>query len=169
MSPSARNEQPIEWRIVLVRGQRVMLDTDLAALYGVEVKALNQAVKRNADRFPADFMFQLTREEAAALRSQIVTLVSSSGQSKGRGRYPKYLPHAFTEQGIAMLSSVLKSRAAAQANVEIMRAFVRLRAMVAHNAELARRLDALESKYDRFGGVARRLSVHRAELSWPAR
>ena len=111
-----------------------MLDADLAGLYGVEVKALNQAVKRNAERFPADFMFQLTREEAAALRSQIVTLDS---------------PHAFAEQGVAMLPSLLKSREAAQVNVEIMRAFVRLRAMAAQNAELARRLDALESKYAR--------------------
>jgi hypothetical protein len=148
MQPS-QNKQPIEWRILLVRGQRVMLDTDLAALYGVEVKVLNQAVKRNAERFPADFMFQLTREEAGALRSQIVTLDDASGRPKGRGKYAKYLPHAFTEQGVAMLSSVLKSRQAVQANVEIMRAFVRLRDMIGHNRELARRLDALESKYDR--------------------
>jgi hypothetical protein len=126
-----------------------MLDTDLAALYGVEAKALNQAVKRNAERFPADFMFQLTREEAVALRSQIVTLDNASGRPSGRGRYAKYLPHAFTEQGVAMLSSVLKSRQAVQVNVEIMRAFVRLRAMVVQHAELARRLNALESKYDR--------------------
>jgi hypothetical protein len=112
-----------------------MLDTDLAALYGVEAKVLNQAVKRNADRFPADFMFQLTHEEAAALRSQFVTLDD--------------LPYAFTEQGVATLSSVLKSRRANQVNLEIKRAFVRLRDMVGHHRELARRLDALESKYDR--------------------
>jgi ORF6N domain-containing protein len=134
----------IESRILIVRGQRVMLDTHLARLYGVEAKALNQAVKRNADRFPADFMFQLAREEAAALRSQIVTLDDASGPPRGRGRYAKYLPYAFTEQGVAMLSSVLKSKRAVQVNVEIMRAFVRLRGMIGHNRELARRLDALD-------------------------
>jgi len=129
-----------------------MLDTDLAALYGVEVRVLNQAVRRNADRFPPDFVFQLSRDEAKRSRSQFVTLDSSSG-----------LPYAFTERGVAMLSSVLKSRQTVQANVEIMRAFVRLRAMIGHNRKLARRLDALESKY------ARRLSVHRAEPRSPAR
>lgn len=125
-----------------------MLDTQLAKLYEVEVRALNQAVRRNAERFPADFMFQLTREEAAALRSQIVILEEASGQARGRGKYAKYFPYAFTEQGVAMLSSVLKSKRAVQVNVEIMRAFVRLRDMIGHNRELARRLDALESKYD---------------------
>ena len=140
--------QSIETRILVVRGQRVMLDMQLAKLYGVEVKALNQAVKRNAERFPADFMFQLSREEAMALRSQIVTL-DDDAHPRGRGRYAKYRPHAFTEQGVAMLSSVLKSRRAVQVNVEIMRAFVRLRDMIGHNRELARRLDTLESKYDR--------------------
>lgn len=126
-----------------------MLDTELARLYAVEVKALNQAVKRNAERFPVDFMFQLTRGEAAALRSQIVTLDVAVRRPGGRGRYAKYLPYAFTEQGVAMLSSVLKSRRAAQVNVEVMRAFVRLRGMISHNRELARRINALESKYDR--------------------
>lgn len=127
-----------------------MLDADLARLYGVAVKALNQAVKRNSARFPDDFMFQLSREEAAAvLRSQIVTLDEASAQPKGRGKYAKYLPYAFTEQGVAMLSSVLKSTRAVLANVEIMRAFVRLRGMATHSVELSRRLDALESKYDR--------------------
>ena len=94
-------------------------------------------------------MFQLSREEAVALRSQIVILDDASAQPRGRGRYAKYLPYAFTEQGVAMLSSVLKSKRAVQVNVEIMRAFVRLREMIGHNRELARRLDALESKYDR--------------------
>ena len=126
-----------------------MLDAVLARLYGVAVKALNQAVKRNIERFPADFMFQLGREEAAALRSQIVTLDEASAEPRGRGKYAKYLPYAFTEQGVAMLSSVLKSRQAVEVNVEIMRAFVRLRGMAMHSAELARRLNALESKYDR--------------------
>lgn len=145
MSDKARS---LESRILVVRGQRVMLDAELAKLYRVEVRALNQAVKRNAERFPADFMFQLTPEEAAALRSQIVTLEIGLAQTRGRGRYAKYLPYAFTEQGVAMLSSVLKSSRAVRVNVEIMRAFVRLRAMIGHNRELARRLDALEAKYD---------------------
>lgn len=147
--PPSPEEQPIESRIFVVQGQRVMLDTELARLYGVDVKALNQAVKRNVERFPADFMFQLTREEAAALRSQIVTLDVCVGRPRGRGRYAKYLPYAFTEQGVAMLSSVLKSRRAVRVNVEIIRAFVRLRGMIGHNRELARRIDVLESKYDR--------------------
>ena len=137
--------QAIEPRILVVRGQRVMLDADLSGLYQVEVKALNQAVRRNPARFPADFMFRLTWEEAERSRSQIVTLNGAGG----RGRNIKYLPYAFTEQGVAMLSSVLKSERAVQVNVEIMRAFVRLRGLIGHNPELARRLDALESKYDR--------------------
>jgi len=124
-----------------------MLDADLAALYGVSTKALVQAVKRNLERFPGDFMFHLTEQEVRALRSQIVTLDDASG--RGRGRHAKYLPHAFTEQGVAMLSSVLKSKRAVRVNVEIMRAFVRLRGMIAHSQDLARKLDALESKYDR--------------------
>lgn len=119
-----------------------MLDADLAALYGVEIKALNQAVRRNRDRFPGDFMFQLTAAEAGSLRSQIVTL------DKGRGRYRKYLPYAFTEQGVAMLSSVLRSQRAIRVNIEIMRLFVRLREWVASNAELERKLASLERKYD---------------------
>jgi hypothetical protein len=126
-----------------------MLDTDLAKLYGVEVKALNQAVKRNAERFPADFMFQLSSQEIESLRSQFVTLNTGSRIGSQRGRHAKYPPRAFTEQGVAMLSSVLKSKAAVSVNVEIMRAFVRLRDMIGHNRELARRLDFLESKYDR--------------------
>ena len=120
-----------------------MLDTDLAELYEVETKVLNQAVKRNLDRFPADFCFQLTANEADALdrlRSQIVTLK--------RGEHRKYLPYVFTEQGVAMLSSVLHSPRAVQVNIEIMRAFVRLRRMLASNAGLARKLAALEKKYD---------------------
>lgn len=149
MKSSGQVDKPIESRILVVRAQRVMLDTELAKLYGVAVKALNQAVKRNSERFPLDFMFQLSGDEAAALRSQIVTLDTASTQPRGRGRYAKYLPYAFTEQGVAMLSSVLKSAQAVQVNVEIMRAFVRLRGMAAQSTELARRLNALESKYDR--------------------
>jgi len=132
----------IEKVILLVRRQKVMLDADLAGLYGVETKVLVQAVKRNIERFPEDFMFQLNKEEADFLRSQIVTL------EKGRGQYSKYLPYAFTEQGVAMLSSVLRSQRAVQVNIEIMRAFIRLRQMLASHAELARKLDALEKKYD---------------------
>jgi hypothetical protein len=145
----------IEGAILLLRGHKVMLDSDLAALYGVETKALNRAVKRNLVRFPADFMFQITDEEAAALRRQFGTsdakdgsaLRSQFGTSKGRGGR-RYLPHVFTEQGVAMLSSVLHSERAVQVNVEIMRTFVRLRAMLLSHEQLARKLAALERKYD---------------------
>jgi len=132
----------IKQAIFLIRGHKVMLDSDLADLYEVEIKALNQAVKRNIGRFPDDFMFQLTAEEATRLRSQIVTLKT------GRGEHRKYLPYAFTEQGVAMLSSVLHSDRAIHVNIEIMRAFVRLRQMLASNVDLARKLVALEKKYD---------------------
>ncbi len=125
--------------ILLIRKHRVMLDSDLAELYGVETKVLVQAVKRNIDRFPEDFMFQLTKQEFADLRSQFVT------SSWGGRRYP---PYAFTEQGIAMLSTVLRSDRAVRVNIEIMRAFVRLREILASNSELARKLAALERKYD---------------------
>ncbi len=132
----------IEHAILLLRGHRVMLDADLAVLYGVSIKRLNEQVRRNIKRFPPDFMFQLTGEEAKALRSHFATL------KPGRGSHRKYLPYVFTEQGVAMLSSVLNSEQAVQVNIEIMRAFVRLRRMLASNAELARKLDALERKYD---------------------
>jgi len=130
----------IEQNIYLIRGQKVMLSTHLAALYGVEARALVQAVKRNSERFPADFMFQLSENEFTDLKSQIV--ISSWGGSR-RAR-----PYAFTEQGVAMLSSVLRSNQAVQVNVQIMRAFVRLRQMLATNADLTRKLEALEQKYD---------------------
>jgi len=126
--------------ILILRHQRVLLDSDLATMYGVETRALAQAVKRNRARFPADFMFQLTAREWAILRSQTVISRSTHG-----GR--RYDPYAFTEQGVAMLSSVLKSERAIAVNIEIMRAFVQLRAMVATNATLARKLDELERKY----------------------
>ena len=126
--------ESIASRIYLIRGHKVMLDADLAALYAVPTKVFNQAVRRNFERFPKDFMFQLSQKEAASLRSQIVTL------EKGRGRYPKYAPLVFTEQGVAMLSSVLKSKHAVQVNIGIMRAFVRLRTMLATNEELARKV-----------------------------
>src|SRR5262245_7494917 len=139
--------RPVVSLIRIARGQKVMLGSDLAQLYGVPTKALVQAVKRNLERFPPDFFFQLTEQEVRVLRSQFVTL--DVNRREGRGKYTKYVPYAFTEQGVAMLSSVLKSKRAVQTNVEIMRAFVRLRALVAHNRELARRLDMLEGKYDR--------------------
>jgi len=132
----------IERAIIALRGQRVMLDEDLAALYGVEVRTLNQSVKRNLERFPPDFMFQLTAEEDARLRSQLVIL------KRGVGQHRKYLPYAFTEQGVAMLSSVLRSPRAIEVNIEIVRTFVRLRRMLLANAELARKLAALEQKVD---------------------
>ncbi len=126
-------------RIYLIRGQRVMLDHDLAELYVVETKALKQAVRRNVERFPEDFMFELTRQEFNNLRSQIVT--SSWGGVR-------YLPMAFTEQGIAMLSSVLRSDRAIQVNIQIMRTFTQMRRMLAENEELRGKIEALEKKYD---------------------
>ena len=133
--------QRIERAILVARGQKVMLDADLAALYRVPTKVLIQAVKRNSARFPKDFMFRLTAEETVRLRSQFVT------SNVGRGGR-RYLPYAFTEHGVAMLSSVLRSPRAIQANIAIMRAFVRLRALLTSNEALARKLDALEKKYD---------------------
>jgi len=130
----------VERAILLVRGQKVMLSTHLAQLYGVEPRALVQAVKRNIERFSDDFMFQLTRTEFADLKSQIV--ISSWG---GIRRAP---PYAFTEQGVAMLSSVLRSRRAIQVNIEIMRTFVRLRRLLASHAQLARKLAEMEKKYN---------------------
>ena len=133
----------IEAAIRELRGHRVLLDEDLAALYGVPPKRLNEQVRRNLERFPTDFMFRLTTDEVLSLRSQDATL-----ETTGRGRYRKYLPYAFTEQGVAMLSSVLRSPRAVKVNIEIMRAFVHLRRMLQTNAELAAKLTALERKYD---------------------
>jgi hypothetical protein len=130
----------IEQRILLLRGQKVMLDADLAALYGVTTKRLNEQVRRNPQRFPSDFVFQLTPEEYTALRSQTAT---SNAPSRG-GR--RYLPYAFTEHGALMAANVLSSEQAIEASVYVVRAFVRLRAMIASNKELARKLDALEKK-----------------------
>jgi len=129
----------IEHAIRVLRGEKVMLDEDIAALYGVETKILTRSMKRNLDRFPLDFMFQLTEEEAEILRCQI-------GTSRWGGR--RYLPYAFTEQGVAMLSSILRSERAVQVNIEIMRAFVRLRQMMTTRAELVSKLNELEQKYD---------------------
>ena len=132
-------QEIIEKKIYLIRRQKVMLDADLAELYDVQTKVFLQAVKRNIDRFPKDFMFQLTKEEFSNLRSQFVT--SSWG-----GR--RYLPYAFTEQGVAMLSSVLNSKRAIHINITIMRIFIRLRNLLISNTSLARKLKALEKKYD---------------------
>jgi phage regulator Rha-like protein len=132
----------IEKAILSIRGEKVMLDSDLAELYGVETRVLNQAVKRNASRFPEDFMFQLNADEIAKLnRSQIVI-----GSQKHRD--PRFPPYAFTEHGALMLANVLNSERAAQTSVQVVRAFVRLRQMLASNAELSRKLAALENKYD---------------------
>ena len=134
--------ESIQQRIYLIRGHKVMLDSDLAELYAVQTFNLNKAVKRNIDRFPADFMFQLTKEEAERLTFQI-------GMSKPSGRGGRRtLPYVFTEQGVAMLSSVLRSKQAAQVNVAIMRAFVHLRELLATHKDLARKLEELEGKYD---------------------
>ncbi|HEY6260431.1 MAG TPA: ORF6N domain-containing protein [Nitrospiraceae bacterium] len=131
----------IEQTILLIRGHNVMLDSDLAQLYGVTVGRLNEGVKRNENRFPSDFMFQLTKAEFENLKSQIA--ISSS---KWGGR--RHAPYVFTEQGVAMLSSVLRSKRAIEVNIAIMRTFVRLREMISSNKVLARRLTDLEKKYD---------------------
>jgi len=130
----------IERKILLIRGQKVMLDIDLAELYGVEVKQLKRQVRRNIDRFPADFMLQLSKDEYDPLRRHFGTLK--------RGEHSKYLPYVFTEQGVAMLSSVLNSKRAVQVNIAIMRAFVKLREMITSHKDLAGRLDEMEKKYD---------------------
>ena len=137
-STSLLQPERIEQAILLIRGQRVMLDRDLAALYGVETKNLNKAVRRNVERFPADFMFQLTADEADSLRFKFGTLK--------RGQHSKYLPQVFTQEGVAMLSSVLRSPRAIQVNIAIMRVFVRLRETLALHKELAQKLAELERK-----------------------
>lgn len=132
----------VEKMILVVRGQRVMMDSDLAVLYGVTTKRLNEQVRRNVSRFPSDFMFQMKGEEYESLRSQYATL------ERGRGRHRKYLPYVFTEQGVAMLSSVLSSERAVQVNIAIMRAFVRIREILASHKDLIRKIDEMERKYD---------------------
>jgi ATP-dependent Clp protease ATP-binding subunit ClpA len=129
--------------IRVVRGQRVMIDSELAALYGVTTKRLNEQVKRNLRRFPVDFMFRLTAEEAEALRSQFATL------KEGRGRHRKYVPYAFTEHGAVQAANVLNSDRAIEMSVYVVRAFVQLRSLMSANAELARRLDELEARIEK--------------------
>lgn len=138
----------ISQSIVVVRGHRVLLDSDLAALYGVTTKRFNEQVRRNAGRFPADFMFQLTAGEAGSLRSQNATL------EPGRGKYRKYRPYAFTEHGAIMAAMVLNSARAVEMSVYVVRAFVQLREVLLANAELARRLEELEIR------LSRRLDSH---------
>jgi len=137
----------IQRRMYLIRGYKVMLDADLAELYQVPTSAFNQAVKRNEERFPDDFMFQLSPEEATSLRSQSVIL------DKGRGRHPKYAPYAFTEHGVAMLASILRSRRAAQMSILIVRAFIRMREILAHHKDLAGRVEKLEFTQKQHGSV----------------
>jgi hypothetical protein len=142
--PSALRIASIERSIYFIRGQKVMLDADLARLYQVATSRLNEQVKRNRGRFPRDFMFQLTADEASALISQIATSNFSRGGRRHR-------PYAFTEQGVAMLSSVLKSGRAVQVNIAIMRAFVKLREILATHHELAQRLEELEDRFEQHG------------------
>ena len=139
--------RPVESLIRVVRGQKVMLDADLAELYGVPTKRLNEAVKRNLRRFPGTFMFRLSREESVALRSQIATLEA------GRGRYSKYPPLAFTEHGVAMLSAVLNSDRAIEMSIFVINAFVRIRELMAANKDIAARIDKLERGHDRTASV----------------
>jgi ORF6N domain-containing protein len=159
----------VEDSILLIRSQKVILDRTLAKLYGVSTSVLNQAVRRNPERFPPDFMFQLTVEEAKALdlersRSQIVIL------KKRQGKNIKYRPYAFTEHGILMLSSVLRSDRAIQVNIQIMRTFVRLREMLASNGELTRRLDELERTYDgKIQGCIRGNQATHEATGWEAK
>jgi len=146
VNPAPVSADRIERSILLIRSHKAMLDNDLAALYGVETRVLVQAVQRNIDRFPDDFMFQLTRQEIDILKSQNLRSQSVMSSSEWGGR--RSLPYAFTEQGVAMLSSVLRSERAVEVNIAIMRTFVRVRQMLASNDDLARRLAELESRYD---------------------
>ncbi len=152
MAADRRSQIPlgrIERSILLVRGQRVMLDADLAALYGVETRVLNQAVKRNLGRFPSDFMFRLTWDEAEALRSQIVIL---NENPSGRGKHRKYPPYVFTEHGAIMAANVLNSARAVKASIYVVRAFVNLRQMFASHKELAAKLAELERRLEKHDG-----------------
>jgi ORF6N domain len=178
MSKEIIPAEPIALRIRNFRGEKVLLDFDLAALYDVETRILNQAVRRNADRFPADFMFQLSSQEAEKL-SQVVTPsvaghnVSNSSQivmSSGKYRGKRYRPYAFTEQGVAMLSSVLNSESAVKMNIAIMRAFVQLRRALEANRELARKFSELERRFDKHDSeIAAILEAIRQLMAPPAK
>jgi hypothetical protein len=143
-------QERIETKIYFIRGKKVMIDRDLAELYGVETKVLNQAVRRNAGRFPDDFVFQLNKQETEIWMSQIVITNRSRSQivTLNRGRNIKYAPYVFTEQGVAMLSSVLKSERAIMVNVQIMRTFTKIREMIVSNKELREKIEKLERNYD---------------------
>jgi ORF6N domain len=178
MSKGIVPAEQIALRIRHFRGEKVLLDFDLAALYGVETRVINQAVRRNADRFPADFMFQLSSEEAEIL-SQVVTPsvaghdVSNSSQivmSSGKYRGKRYRPYAFAEQGVAMLSSVLNSESAVKMNIAIMRAFVQLRRALETNRELARKFSELERRIDQHDAeIAAILEAIRQLMAPPAK
>lgn len=154
-------QEIIENKIFLIRGKKVMLDKDLATLYGVGTKVLNQAVKRNIERFPDEFMFRLSKQEnSELLRSQFVTLE--------KGQYSKYLPYVFTEYGVAMLSSVLNSKKSIQVNIQIIKTFVRLREIIISNKELRQKIEELEKKNEKrfkviFDVIRRLLEVQKKE------
>lgn len=151
---AAITEEVVEKRIIVLRGSKVILSNDLARLYDVEHRVLMQAVKRNMDRFPSDFMFQLSRNELEAIKTQgqftkeITTATGEAGGNSQRGKHMKYLPFAFTEQGVAMLSSVLRSKRAIQVNIEIMRTFVNLQRMMVSYSEISQKIEKMEKKYD---------------------
>ena len=155
MSAMAPKPENLAKLVFLIRGEKVLLDTDLAELYGVEARALNQAVSRNRAQFPADFMFQLSTEEWAAMRSKTVTTSAAAGNNSSqtvmstrKNRGIAYRPYAFTEQGVAMLSSVLRSARAVEVNIAIMRTFVQLRRLMDSNRDLRLRIEAMETRYD---------------------
>ncbi len=187
MASKTLTHEQIAGRIFIIRGHRVMLDSDLAHLYGVTTKQLNQQVKRNPKRFPEDFMFQLTKEELDNLRLQFATSSLGSLRSQnatfemerlrsqnvtldreGRGRHSKYLPYVFTEQGVAMLSGVLKSDRAIDVNVAIMRAFVKLRQILSAHKELSAKLDQLERKTERHDEEIRAIFTAIRQLMRPS-
>lgn len=155
--------EQIESKIFLIQGQKVMLDSDLAELYHVTTKRLNEQVRRNVSRFPLDFMFRLTQREYDSLRSQIATL------KIGQGRHRKYLPCVFTEQGVAMLSSVLKSKRAVQANIAIMRVFVKLRRVLSTHRQLVQKLAEFERKLENHDGQIRSIFEVIRQLMTPSR
>lgn len=177
---AAPRTESIARLVHVVRGERVLFDADLATLYGVSTKVLNQAVKRNLDRFPQDFMFRLTADEWRVIRSQSVTasgtgtnwsqIVTSSSKHRGTA----YPPYAFTEQGVAMLSSVLRSPRAVEVNIAIMRTFVELRRLMDSNRELARKIEAMEQRYDEqfavvFEAIKRLIAEDEARKAKPKR
>jgi ORF6N domain-containing protein len=178
IQPKPENLAPL---IFFVRGEKVLLDADLAALYGVEARALNQAVARNRQRFPDDFMFQLSAEEYEAIRSRFMTASKGPGRnssqtviSSRKHRGLSYRPYAFIEQGVAMLSSVLRSPRAVEVNIAIMRTFVQLRRLMDSNRNLARKIEAMEKKYDEqfavvFDAIKQLIAEDQASKAQPKR